>query len=189
MHATKKQNPRANPNGQAMVEAVIALPIILMLFAGMVYFHVRSFNQARTHIAARHACWLGSQGKFDKIPQVMTNFFSTNSASYSVTYSNQYVDVEQPTLVKPVISLLSLLGYKTDHNPKVTVQYTQAKYSMGIMITPNMRTTNQNASLDFMWTNSANTAVTFMRCDSNYWDGDSPWATRLALAAYVGFNL
>ena len=185
----KHIHPNRNNSGQSMIEAAIALPLLLMLFVGMIYFHARSFNQARSVIAARHACWLASHGKASQINTAMTNFFHPQSPSYKIDVSHKNVDVKQPMLVRPLIEVFSLLGYKTDKNPKVTFQYTQAPSPIGIMIPPHMRTTDPRASLDFMWTNSPNLVITILRTDHDTWSGNAPWQARLVMAGYVGYNL
>jgi hypothetical protein len=51
-------------NGQAMVEALIVLPVLIMMFWGLYYMHAASFLSLKAQLAARHAAWVGSRKEY-----------------------------------------------------------------------------------------------------------------------------
>ena len=50
----------AEDKGQALIEAVIVLPILILLIWGVVHLHLSAFYSARAEMAARHAAWIKS---------------------------------------------------------------------------------------------------------------------------------
>ena len=50
----------ADDRGQALVEAVVVLPILILLIWGVVHLHLSAFYSARAEMAARHAAWIKS---------------------------------------------------------------------------------------------------------------------------------
>lgn len=53
--------------GQAMAEAIIVLPVLIMIIWGIYHAHAVAFLGARAQIAARHAAWVGSVDESDTI--------------------------------------------------------------------------------------------------------------------------
>ncbi|NCC60423.1 MAG: hypothetical protein EOM12_05690 [Verrucomicrobiae bacterium] len=175
--------------GQAMLETAIILPALLLLFLGMIYFNMRSYNQAKAAVAARHMCWLGAHGQFNSIPTVMTNFFVTNSPSYSVDVKHEYEDVDLgPSWVSDLMFIFKLFGVEYNNNPKVTVTYNQKAYQYGVIVPAGTASTNEDVSLAFLWTNSPNVSLVAARCDADAWN-KATWEEKIAVAAYVGWPL
>lgn len=46
--------------GQALIEAVVVLPLLILLIWGVVHLHLSAFYSARAEMAARHAAWIKS---------------------------------------------------------------------------------------------------------------------------------
>lgn len=49
--------------GQALIEAVVVLPVLILLIWGVVHLHLSAFYSARAEMATRHAAWIQSVKK------------------------------------------------------------------------------------------------------------------------------
>lgn len=70
---------RRNKRGQAMVEAIIVLPILIILIWGVYRVHSVSFLGARAEMAARHAAWMGSVNENEGASMLESTFNSTDA--------------------------------------------------------------------------------------------------------------
>ncbi len=78
-----------NTSGQAMIEAAILLPVLLVLYILAVDFGLRMENQARAAMAARYGAFLGSSGRYDTLEdEVRAAFFPADAEGQSQKNKN-----------------------------------------------------------------------------------------------------
>lgn len=141
--------------GQAMIEAAIVLPVYLALFIGVFYFSLRSMNQGRAAMAARHGAWAGSKGHYDKVEQRVRMFFP---ATNQVRVSKAKVEVDPGS--RFIGSLVNLLSADTlKENVSVTVTYVEPPFPYAA---PDPQ---RDHLLDFMARTATNAPVTVVFCE------------------------
>ena len=60
LHSLIRKILPAEEKGQALVEAVVVLPLLILLIWGVVHLHLSAFYSARAEMAVRHAAWIKS---------------------------------------------------------------------------------------------------------------------------------
>lgn len=60
MNTLKIKNFLPDDRGQALIEAVVVLPVLILLIWGVVHLHLSAFYSARAEMAVRHAAWIKS---------------------------------------------------------------------------------------------------------------------------------
>ena len=150
-----RQKERLGQKGQAMIEAAIVLPVYLALFIGIFYFSLRSMNQGRAAMAARHGAWAGSKGHYDKVERRVQMFF-TGTNQVRVAKSKVQVDPGS----RFIGSLVNLLSADTlKENVSVTASYAEPPFYYAA---PDP---SRDGLLDFMTQTATNAPVTVVFCE------------------------
>ena len=55
-----RNNLLPDDKGQALIEAVVVLPVLILLIWGVIHLHLSAFYSARAEMAVRHAAWIKS---------------------------------------------------------------------------------------------------------------------------------
>ncbi len=115
--------------GQAMLETALMLPVFVLLLIGIMEFGVRSYNQGRAAMAARHGAWLGVHGRYNQIETEVKKFFNAD-AEVKVDKSMEDLDLE---LSQRAAIDYALFAYTTGYVPlaqenvKVSLTYSRGK--------------------------------------------------------------
>lgn len=146
--------------GQAMLEAAIVLPVLLSIFIALFYFSLRSMNQARAAMAARHGAWSYSIGQGDKVNKRVYAFFA-DSKQVTVTKKKQELQLGA-SYVSKLIDLL--VGGTLKENSAVTVTYIQPPFPYAA---PDQQ---KDGLFAFMQKTVKNEPVKVVFCDrTDYW--------------------
>lgn len=160
-HKTK-QNKRS---GQAMIETVVILPVLLLLVLGVMHFGVRMLSQARCAMAVRYAVWCGTHDHYSDMEKlVKKNFFPTTvdkDSWNSLTIKKSYINTATGLpIIDPFMKLLP--DSMTKKNVKVTLQYAQNKMSYAAP--------GDAGGAAFIWTDAVkNYPVSAAGIDGDYW--------------------
>jgi Flp pilus assembly protein TadG len=157
-------------NGQAILETALALPILLLLFAGIVHFGIRSEMRARSAMAARHGAWLGAHGRYDDIDKQVKTFFS-DGKRVVLTKEKKGLEMANDTIYGKLLDLIAdLLNYipgdLTKKNVNVTVSYQPAGLTFGIPLQVGQA---DDHAIKFMFTSVTTRPVTAYWCDTDTW--------------------
>ncbi len=116
----KKPGIIRNTKAQALVEAAIVIPMLLMLLIGTIYFGSLMYNQQRAYMASRHGAWLKTKAGARDIDNGVKAFFADPDNVIEVRSE----PVRFQTGIRLVDSILSILPVMED-NYKVKVTYRQ----------------------------------------------------------------
>lgn len=108
---------KSNQSGQAMVEFVIVLPLLMILLIAMYYLSILIHNQQRTAMAARHGAWLIAHGR----PKGEVNSSAFKKLFFSDRAVNEgrvSVEVDRPSRKDPNLTAIpgidKILGFVGD---------------------------------------------------------------------------
>jgi len=72
-----KARARRRARGAALVETVVVVPVFILLFAGMLFFHHVIAKNQQTQLTARNAAWQSAMSGCSGGPKVTTPDFSS----------------------------------------------------------------------------------------------------------------
>ncbi len=150
--------------GQAMLETALMLPVFVLLLIGIMEFGVRSYNQGRAAMAARHGAWLGVHGRYNQIETEVKKFFNAD-AEVKVDKSMEDLDLEYHNAAIDYALFAYTTGY-TSHslkkNVKVSLTYSRGKMPYA--------PPGPSDGLEFLWGKVSNFTVTAARGDTDTWE-------------------
>lgn len=151
-------------DGQAMIETALVIPVLLLMFIGAIEFGTRSYNQARSAMAARHGAWLGVHDRYNDIESEVKNFFDSG-ANVKVEKKKTGLNLDYHNALMDYALFAYTTGYTShslEKNVEVSVTYSRA----GLPYAP----PGPADGIEFLWQRVANYTVTAARGDTATWN-------------------
>lgn len=146
-----------------MLETALVMPVLLLMLIGIMEFGVRSYNQGRAAMAARHGAWLGVTNRYNSIETEVKKFFA-EGADVKVEKAMEDLDLEYHNAAIDYALFAYTTGY-TSHslkkNVKVSLTYSRGKMPYA--------PPGPSDGLEFLWGKVSDFTVTAARGDTATW--------------------